>query len=87
MSSKNDTLAPSATRLPLNKNTENQPFENKGLKGKNDKGYGAPPEPISGNNPTPRRRRTERAAKKVINDSAMGYAITFTCWKLKPNPE
>jgi len=69
MNKENDKCIPSATPLPESNKPEIAPFNNKGLEGKNDKDNGPTYEPISTNIPSPRRIRTERAARKVINSS------------------
>ena len=67
----NDKCTLPATPLPESNKPEIAPFNNNGLEGKNDQDNGASCGPISTNPPTPRRKRTERAARKVINGSVI----------------
>ena len=71
MSSKNDKCTPPATHLPENKNKENEPFITNGFGSKNDKFKRAISISTSATIPSPRRKRTERTARKVINNSAI----------------
>ena len=71
MSDINDKCLPSSTTLPEREKAENSPFNIKGLEGKNDKARVVRTDVINTNTPSPRRKRTERAARKIIKSSVI----------------
>jgi hypothetical protein len=71
MSSESDKCTPPATSLPESNKPEIAPFNNKGLEGKNDAFEKSKNGITITNIPTPRRRRTLKTARRVINGSTI----------------